>query len=106
MLQERGIRYKWCHPFSLQFVWQNETRSTRTLEEAESVPDMDLGQSEPPPGGLEENFQAAPGNHIRVTLQLRRTPQKPSDKESRRERADLLCSLRHHDGLPEAGPDP
>ncbi|KAJ1208989.1 hypothetical protein NDU88_004368 [Pleurodeles waltl] len=47
MLQEREIRYKWGHLFQLQFVRQNEKHFIRTLEEAESLADMTLGQ-----GGL------------------------------------------------------
>ncbi|KAJ1192832.1 hypothetical protein NDU88_002138 [Pleurodeles waltl] len=39
-LREKGIRYKWGHPFHLHFVWQNETRSIRTLEEAQSLDGM------------------------------------------------------------------
>ncbi|KAJ1157506.1 hypothetical protein NDU88_010217 [Pleurodeles waltl] len=39
-LRESGIRYKWGHPFCLHFVWQNETHSIRTLEEAQALEGM------------------------------------------------------------------
>ncbi|KAJ1138472.1 hypothetical protein NDU88_004855 [Pleurodeles waltl] len=74
------IRYKWGHPFRLRYVWQNETRTIRTLEEAESLPDIDLGQSEPPPVGSDETSQAAPGSRSRSARQWKRKPQKPSEK--------------------------
>ncbi|KAJ1140797.1 hypothetical protein NDU88_007135 [Pleurodeles waltl] len=39
-LREKGIRYKWGQPFRLHFVWQNETRSICTLEEAQGLKGM------------------------------------------------------------------
>ncbi|KAJ1082391.1 hypothetical protein NDU88_002559 [Pleurodeles waltl] len=42
LLQVRCIRYKWVHPFRLQFVWQNELCNINSLAEAEALPGMDL----------------------------------------------------------------
>ncbi|KAJ1129926.1 hypothetical protein NDU88_008286 [Pleurodeles waltl] len=41
-LRERGIRYKWGHPFHLQFIWQNETHNICTLEDAQGLSRMPL----------------------------------------------------------------
>ncbi|KAJ1084168.1 hypothetical protein NDU88_004320 [Pleurodeles waltl] len=38
--RENNIRYKWGHPSRLQFVWQNETRAVRTVEEAQALEGM------------------------------------------------------------------
>ncbi|KAJ1205826.1 hypothetical protein NDU88_001252 [Pleurodeles waltl] len=42
VLREKRIRYKWGHSFRLQYVLQNETRSVRTLAEAQAIPDLQL----------------------------------------------------------------
>ncbi|KAJ1106332.1 hypothetical protein NDU88_003733 [Pleurodeles waltl] len=68
MLQEKGICYKWDHPFRLQFVWQNEMRIVRTQKEADSVPDMSMEQGRPSSGDLDQAPQAeAEGTRLNNT---------------------------------------
>ncbi|KAJ1217799.1 hypothetical protein NDU88_005387 [Pleurodeles waltl] len=81
----------------------NELHIIRTLEEAEALLDMDFGQNDLPAGGSEESSWVIQGKQGHTAQQRKKKPTKPSEKESKKEREDLLRMLRHQECLPETG---
>ncbi|KAJ1160258.1 hypothetical protein NDU88_000760 [Pleurodeles waltl] len=63
-MRDNGIRCKWCHPFRLQFVWQNETCIVRTVEEAQTLEGLlpRFGDKAPSPGDQERRPQTDGGH--------------------------------------------
>ncbi|KAJ1128246.1 hypothetical protein NDU88_006625 [Pleurodeles waltl] len=68
-----------------------------TLEEAESLPDMTVDLSRPPSGVLDRAPQEKVGGQGHKNRQREGRAHKPTNKESRKERADLLRSLRNQE---------
>ncbi|KAJ1090836.1 hypothetical protein NDU88_003964 [Pleurodeles waltl] len=104
-LRENNIRYKWGHPFRLQFVWQNETRAAHTIEEAQALEGMPprLREMVPPPNDQEQRPRTDEG---RLKTQPRRTKQhKPSTAESQKERVALFRRLRSQDSISDVDSD-
>ncbi|KAJ1148634.1 hypothetical protein NDU88_001462 [Pleurodeles waltl] len=82
---------------------ENELRIIRTLEETEAFLDMDLGQNDPPAGCLDESLQMTQGKQGHAARQRKKKSPKPSERESKKEKEDLLRRLRHQEYLPETG---
>ncbi|KAJ1158870.1 hypothetical protein NDU88_011543 [Pleurodeles waltl] len=100
-IREKCIRYKWGHPFHFHLIWQNETHSIRTLEEAQGLDGM-------PPHPRDKTQQ--PASQVqppRVDKRRSKThtrlnkSHKPTLVENQKERAALLRSLRSRDSISE-----
>ncbi|KAJ1091593.1 hypothetical protein NDU88_004712 [Pleurodeles waltl] len=102
-LHERDIRYKWGHPFRLQFVWLNEKLSIRTMEEAQALERMPPGLRDWP-RQLPSQERPSQGDRGRLKHRHRRNKShKPMMAESQKERAALIWSLHSQDSVSEAG---
>ncbi|KAJ1134832.1 hypothetical protein NDU88_001278 [Pleurodeles waltl] len=64
-LREKGIRYKWGHPFRLQCIWQNEMQSIRMLDDVQAITDLPLQVGDPMSHGPTQDEQscAEEGRH-------------------------------------------
>ncbi|KAJ1180305.1 hypothetical protein NDU88_005527 [Pleurodeles waltl] len=81
----------------------NELRNIRSLAEAEALPGMDSSLRDSPPAETMDSLRGDQDHQGQAVRQRKKKPPKPSERENKKEREDLLHRLGHQKGPPETG---